>query len=402
MTFEQTESQVEVASSESKVLVGIDLNPPTQRRLSVFFRGLLVLPLLIVQILLVIPLYIVLLVSWFAAVVTGRVPDPFHHVMTNFQRFSANVNAYQLLLIPRWPGFNFSPSANEQVSIEIPNEKQRRLSIFFRGLLILPAGVLTWLWTLAHFLLTLVTWVWVLIKGRAPESLHQSGALWMRYNIRLGAFTWLLTSAQPWHGLRGDGVIPVTAFAPSELATPESQPIATDEAQPSDRTVSEEGMAPSTRPYVWFVTPRARTLINWSFPVGTVLLALYFVLVIALVSSSASQKLQVTNSYNTTYNVGGVFATTVRQCTTVNCANQAARTAVTGQRQAAAYLTGGISGASVRAFHTYRTDLEKLLSDYSAMSRSSTVLSLRSAIAKWQSDFIRTQPDAVALAKTIG
>jgi hypothetical protein len=413
MTIDQPAPELTEADPRANVLIGIDLTPPIQNRWSVFFRGILVIPLAILLAILFIPLYVVLILSWFAALFTGKVPESFHKFMTNFQRFSLNVNAYEFLLIPRWPGINFSARSDEQVSIEIPNEKQSRLSIFFRGLLTFPAALLSGLWNLAHIVFATIMWFWVLIKGRAPRSLHQYGALWLRYSTRLSAFSLLLTSAQPWHGLRGDGVameqaeqtahdaIAATSTLSSE-STEEARPGVVDWAPSSfdERAVGAQP-SPTTKPTTWFVVSRARTLVNWSFPLGAILLAVYIVL-ISLSLGGASQTIEVDNSYNATFNVGKTFAATVGTCTTVSCVHQAAATASIGQLGAASYLSGGFFGGNASAYRAYSTDLNNLNSDYVSISNATTVSKIRLIVATWQTDFTKAQTDAVALLRAIG
>ena len=401
MTIDQSAPIVELDTPRAKVMVGIDLTPPRQNRLSVLFRLVLVLPLAFVLVLYAIAAEIVLFLSWFAALFTGRVPDSFHDFLTNYQRFSANVAAYEFLLTPKWPGINFAPSADEQVSLEIPNEKQNRLSIFFRGLLSFPAVVISMLWNLAHVVLTFVMWLCILVKGRAPRSLHQYGALWLRYAIRFGAYNFLLTSAQPWHGLRGDGIdISSTPSASaSDDAIPELSP-ESPSAQPA--TLSEwppvnESALTAALPTQWLVTPRARKLVNWSFPIGGLLLIGYFVLIVVFVASTLSQAFQVTNSYDASYKVGRAFFASVQSCTTVSCVNQAAQTAHSDEVKAAAKLTGGFSGGAASAYVAYSADLRNLTVVYAGLTKNSNVASIRMAVSKLQTDFVRTQADAAAL-----
>ena len=413
MTIDQPAPELSDADPRAKVLIGIDLTPPVQNRWSVFLRGLLVIPLAILLVILFIPLYVILILSWFAALFTGKVPASFHRFMTNFQRFSLNVTAYEFLLIPKWPGINFSPRSDEQVSIEIPNEKQGRLSIFFRGLLSFPAVLLSGLWNFAHIVFATVMWFWVLIKGRAPRSLHQYGALWLRYSTRLSAFSLLLTSAQPWHGLRGDGVAmelaeqtahDVIAAAPtlSSESTDEARSVVVD-GPPSTFDERADGAQPSptTKPSKWFVVSRARTLVSWSFPLGAILLIAYIVL-ISLSLGRVSPTIQVANSYNATFNVGKTFAATVGTCATVSCVHQAAATASIGQVGAASYLSGAFSGGNASTYRAYSTALNNLNSDYISISNATTVSKIRLNVATWRADFTKAQTDAVALLKAIG
>jgi hypothetical protein len=400
VTLGESDLVPETHVPSASVLVGIDLDPPRQGRLSVFFRGVLVIPLAILVAIVAIAAYVVVILSWFAAMVTGRVPASFHRFLTSFQRFAANVSAYEFLLVARWPGINFTSRADEQVSVEITNVKQRRLSIFFRGLLAYPAGFLGLFWNFAHSIVMVVMWVWVLIRGQAPRSLHHYGALWMRYNVRLSSYSLLLTPDQPWHGMRGDGV--ALKESPQEVPTPETSPgnptnVEFDAAPPAPFDESTTG---PTKVFHWNVTNRASTLVTWSVPIGVVLVAAYVTVIVVVVSGRVSETSQVTKSYNTSFNAGQAFSASVSQCQSVACINQLAATAARGERRAESYLTDSFSGTSVQ-FARYDKDLRDLNADYSAMSREQSVTALRATVLTWKADFVQAQTDVNVLLRAL-
>jgi hypothetical protein len=359
----------------------------------------LCIPLVIVLLILTIGVEVIVVLAWFAALVKGRVPDSFHRILTKFQRFSANLMAYEYLLVAKWPGVEY-PRPGEQVSIEIPHVKQSRASIFFRALLSIPAGFLAACWNFAHSLIVVVMWVWILIRGRAPKALHQYGALWLRYNVRLSSYSLLLTPEQPWHGMRGDGVAPTgLALATSHVDTPleisddaetvDDSPATTQLARAEDEASVDDG-------YRWNVSNGARRLVNWSVPLGGLLFIAYLGVIIAFSAGRISATVQVTNSYNATYNVEKVFSTAVTKCPTISCINVASETALSGEVRARAYLTDNFARASSQ-YTAYGDDLVALISDYSLMSHESTVTAVRATLTSWQAETIKTQTDANAL-----
>src|SRR6202040_2721505 len=74
-------------------------------RLTVFFRLLLAIPHLIWVSLWGIVTEIVVLIAWFAALFTGRVPDGLHNFIASFLRYSIRVTAYVFLLADPFPPF---------------------------------------------------------------------------------------------------------------------------------------------------------------------------------------------------------------------------------------------------------------------------------------------------------
>jgi hypothetical protein len=92
--------------------VDVEVDPPvSQNRLTVFFRGLLALPCLIVLYPLQIALNLVAIGNWFVALVTGGVPGGLQSLGMFCLRFQTRTNAYLLLLTPRYPAFGDTPAS---------------------------------------------------------------------------------------------------------------------------------------------------------------------------------------------------------------------------------------------------------------------------------------------------
>jgi Domain of unknown function (DUF4389) len=79
-------------------------------RLTVFFRYLLAIPHFVWLYLWGIAAGIALLIAWFAALFTGRVPDGLHSFLASYVRYATHVNAYILLLTGRYPSLGSGPS----------------------------------------------------------------------------------------------------------------------------------------------------------------------------------------------------------------------------------------------------------------------------------------------------
>nr|MCW2728256.1 hypothetical protein [Aeromicrobium sp.] len=76
-------------------------------RLTIFFRALLVIPHTIVYFFLLIAVYFVYIVGWFAVIILGRWPAGLESFMIGFIRWSARYNAYYYLLTDDFPPFGF-------------------------------------------------------------------------------------------------------------------------------------------------------------------------------------------------------------------------------------------------------------------------------------------------------
>jgi hypothetical protein len=165
-------------------------------RVTVFFRLLLVIPHMIVLFLYGIAAFVVLVISWFAALIAGRVPGGLHSFMAGYQRYSTRVAAYSMFLADPYPPFGGGGSYPVDLDVA-PPERQGRVGVFFRGLLILPCSALTG----AMSYVTLMVWFggwWVaMFTGRVPAGLRALGLYCLRFTARVNSYQFLLTSRYP-------------------------------------------------------------------------------------------------------------------------------------------------------------------------------------------------------------
>lgn len=165
-------------------------------RLTVFFRNLLTLPHWVFLGLWGIPVLVVWIVAWFAALILGRVPDPLHNFLASYQRYSTRVSAFYLGLASPFPPFGGGGSYPVDLEID-PAARQRRLGIFFRGLLAFPALILNY----PLFYLLLMVWFfgWFasLVLGRMPAPLENLGIFATRWVAQTSAYLMLLTNRYP-------------------------------------------------------------------------------------------------------------------------------------------------------------------------------------------------------------
>ncbi|HKI92058.1 MAG TPA: DUF4389 domain-containing protein [Gaiellaceae bacterium] len=167
-----------------------------RNRLTVFFRLLLAIPLFIWLALWGIVAMVVLIVAWFAALVTGRVPQGLHGFLAGFVRYQVHAFAYATLAADPFPGF--SGSADYPITVTIdPPAGQGRLSIFFRILLSLPAAFISGALNSLTEVLVFFAWFVCLALGRMPEGMRNLLAFSVRYHAQTQAYEYLLTSRYP-------------------------------------------------------------------------------------------------------------------------------------------------------------------------------------------------------------
>lgn len=169
-------------------------------RLSVFFRFLMAIPVLIVQSILSYAYGLTSFLAWFAILFTGRYPRGLYTFGENYLRMSADVSGYVLLLTDKYPPFYGSGQAADgypvQLRIAYP-EHSSRLLIFFRWLLAIPHFILLGVAVTVGFVLAFVAWVVVLITGQLPGGFRRFFEWLIRYTYRVNGYVYMMTDAYP-------------------------------------------------------------------------------------------------------------------------------------------------------------------------------------------------------------
>jgi hypothetical protein len=177
--------------------------PAQQNRLTVLVRIVLAIPHLIVLYALGIATEVVVLISWFAALFTGRVPSGLADFMSGYLRWTSRVYAYLLLLTDEYPPFELGDS-DYPVHVALRPGRLNRLAVLFRFILAIPAYlvILVLAFGLGSIAI-LIVWLIVLVSGTMPESLYEAIAAVLRYHARFLGYMLLLSGTYP-KGLFGD------------------------------------------------------------------------------------------------------------------------------------------------------------------------------------------------------
>jgi hypothetical protein len=206
--------------------------PARQRRVTVLFRLILVIPHYIVLYVLGIAAEVVAVIGWFAALFTGRLPAGLADFLVGWLRWWSRVLAYVGLLTDQYPPFALA-DADYPVRLSAAPGRLNRLAVFFRFILAIPAALLLGILGFGLALAGLVIWLIVLIMGRMPEPLHQAIAVIVRFATRFYGYFFLMSGTYP-SGLFGDpadtDVAAVTAVPPA--VPPVAEPGQSADAQP--------------------------------------------------------------------------------------------------------------------------------------------------------------------------
>ena len=166
-------------------------------RLTVFFRGLLLIPHFIWLSLWAVAATVAALAAWVAGLVLGRCPGGLHRFLAGFVRYAAHVTSYACFIANPFPGFT-GTAGSYPVDIEIADpEPQSRLRIFFRFLLAFPALVIANAVGSVFGAVAFLGWFAALVTGRMPSGLRDLGAYALRYNAQVMGYVILLTGTYP-------------------------------------------------------------------------------------------------------------------------------------------------------------------------------------------------------------
>lgn len=216
--------------------VDLEIDPPApQNRWTVLFRIVLAIPaLLVAQILVggyasntyssgeswstyggVSLLVVAAFFAWFVGVARGRIPRGLRDLIAYAISYGAQLWAYLLVLTDRYPSsdpltaFEPLPTRSDPVRMETDDDLRRsRLTVFFRILLAIPHLIWLALWGLVALLAAIVNWFATLASGTSPESLHRFLAAFLRYQLHVGAYVYLI--GNPFPGFTGaTGTYPI-------------------------------------------------------------------------------------------------------------------------------------------------------------------------------------------------
>jgi hypothetical protein len=168
-------------------------------RLSAFFRLILAIPHAILLYIFGIAAGVLVVIAWFAIVITGRYPKGLYDFTSGFVRYLSRFVAYTVLLTDAYPPFNGSDDASYPVRMSFagPLERYSRLKTFFRAILAIPIMVLRYVMTLMLEIGAVAAWFIILVTGRMPRGLFDLMVLANSYTARSDAYLFLLTETYP-------------------------------------------------------------------------------------------------------------------------------------------------------------------------------------------------------------
>lgn len=170
-----------------------------QGRLGILLRAILMIPHVIIIELLGIALGVVTLLAWFTIVFAGRYPAGMLRFAIGVSRWAARVSAYGSLLTGRYPPFSLDEEEDYPVRLSVAEQVvgRKRLTTFFRCILIIPHCIVLYFLGIAALFGMLAAWLAALIIGRTPGGLHDFLAGYLVWTERVNAYGSLLVDEYP-------------------------------------------------------------------------------------------------------------------------------------------------------------------------------------------------------------
>ncbi|MGN6257985.1 MAG: DUF4389 domain-containing protein [Solirubrobacterales bacterium] len=213
--------------------IEVAIDPPVrQNRWTVAFRIVLVLPALALAVVLgssgfasdvsrsrsglgFSAIGLAAVFGWFYAMFRARMPRGLRDLIAFALSYGAQTWAYLLLVTDRYPSsdpltaIGPLPTRSDPVRMEVTDELRRsRLTVFFRLALAFPHLVWLTLWGVLVLVAAIFNWVVTLVNGVTPQWLHRFFARYVRYQVHVGAFLYLV--GNPFPGFVGaEGSYPV-------------------------------------------------------------------------------------------------------------------------------------------------------------------------------------------------
>jgi hypothetical protein len=153
--------------------------------------------------------------GWFYAMARSRMPRGLRDLIAYTLSYGAQFWAYLLILTDRYPSsdpltaIGPLPTRSDPVWVDVRDELRRsRLTVFFRLVLAFPHLVWLTLWGVLALLAAIVNWVATLLAGTSPQWLHRFLSAYVRYQLHVGAYLYLV--GNPFPGFVGaEGTYPI-------------------------------------------------------------------------------------------------------------------------------------------------------------------------------------------------
>ena len=167
-------------------------------------QWLLAIPHVVILYVLGIVSEVVGIISWFAILITGKLPEGLATLQCLYLRYNNRVISYVAFLREEYPPFAFETVAPDpgtyppvRTSFVPELENRNRLTVAFRIILVIPQMIVLAFLGIAAFVAGVIAFFAVLFTGHWPDGLRTFVLGVMRWGTRVNAYFLLLTDEYP-------------------------------------------------------------------------------------------------------------------------------------------------------------------------------------------------------------
>jgi hypothetical protein len=144
------------------------------------------------------------IISWFAIVFTGKLPEGLANVQVMYIRYNLRTYSFVAFMREEYPPFGFGmtpadPGDDPRIRVDIQPQltDRNRVTTFFRIILVIPHIIVLVALFIAAFVVTVIAFFAVLFTGRWPAGMRDFVVKVWSWGLRVNAYFVLLTDEYP-------------------------------------------------------------------------------------------------------------------------------------------------------------------------------------------------------------
>jgi hypothetical protein len=162
------------------------------------FKGLLIIPHLIILSVLGFVSYFVSFFMWIAILVTGKRPRGMFDFILGLNRWSMRVNAYSGHLTDKYPPFSMDGSDDYPMRLTAEfDPSANRLTTFFRWILAIPHWIIVGVLLFVSSIVMFIHIIYVIIFGKPHPEMFRLLVGINRWTARVTLYLYLITDEYP-------------------------------------------------------------------------------------------------------------------------------------------------------------------------------------------------------------
>lgn len=162
-------------------------------------KWLLAIPHFIALVVLGIGAYVVIIISFFAVLFTGRYPEGMFNYMVGVHRWAMRVTAYVFLMVDPYPPFTLDddPAYPVHFDIDYPEHVENWRPLL-TWLLVLPFAIVAYFVIILAEIMVFFAFFTILFTRQFPDGLFNVARIGLKWQARASAYQfWLVTRYPP-------------------------------------------------------------------------------------------------------------------------------------------------------------------------------------------------------------